>query len=175
MTHSDASGPLVVAVPAVGRERGEPRAELVLVLALLTAVGPPAIDMYVLVFAVNSAGQLATDAVFSRLACHIRMNTLLTASVAVATAGALVQVMITAVAGESHAASWVTQFVVVSAFSAVVPAAITFGQYLGRTAPGAASALLAGSSSPSASSPPRWSESSARSARSRWARSCSVR
>jgi DHA1 family bicyclomycin/chloramphenicol resistance-like MFS transporter len=72
------------------------------------------------------------------------MNTLLTASVAVATAGALAQVVITAVAGENIAASWATQFVIMSAFGAAVPAAITLGQNLGRTAPGAASALLGG-------------------------------
>jgi DHA1 family bicyclomycin/chloramphenicol resistance-like MFS transporter len=100
--------------------------------------------MYALVFAVNSAGQLAAGAVFSRMARHIRMNTLLTVSVAVATAGALAQVVITAVAGENIAASWATQFVIMSAFGAAVPAAITLGQNLGRTAPGAASALLGG-------------------------------
>jgi DHA1 family bicyclomycin/chloramphenicol resistance-like MFS transporter len=72
------------------------------------------------------------------------MNTLLTVSVAVATAGALAQVVITAAAGESLTASWVTQFVIMSAFGAVVPAAIALGQNLGRTSPGAASALLGG-------------------------------
>jgi DHA1 family bicyclomycin/chloramphenicol resistance-like MFS transporter len=100
--------------------------------------------MYALVFAVNSAGQLAAGAVFSRLARRIRMNTLLTVSVAVATAGALAQVVITAVAGENLTASWGTQFVIMSAFGASVPAAITLGQNLGRTTPGAASALLGG-------------------------------
>jgi Bcr/CflA subfamily drug resistance transporter len=100
--------------------------------------------MYSMVFAVNSAGQLAASAVFSRLAHRIRMNTLLTASVALATAGALAQVVITATAGENLAASWITQFVTVSAFGITVPAAITLGQHLGRSAPGAASALLGG-------------------------------
>jgi DHA1 family bicyclomycin/chloramphenicol resistance-like MFS transporter len=100
--------------------------------------------MYSMVFAVNSVGQLAAGAAFSRLARRIPMNTLLTVSVALATTGALAQVLATATVGENLAASWVTQFVAVSAFGTTVPAAITLGQHLGRSAPGAASALLGG-------------------------------
>ncbi|MCD7440808.1 multidrug effflux MFS transporter [Streptomyces lincolnensis] len=100
--------------------------------------------MYAVVFAVNSAGQLAAGTVFSRLAHRVRMNTLLTCSVALATGGALAQVLLTATVGESLTAAWITQFVTVAAFGTTVPAAITLGQHLGRTAPGAASALLGG-------------------------------
>ncbi|WP_405561271.1 multidrug effflux MFS transporter [Streptomyces canus] len=100
--------------------------------------------MYAVIFAVNSVGQLLAGTVFSRLARRVRMNTLLTVSVVAATAGALAQVVFTALTGESLAASWITQFVTVSAFGICVPATIALGQSLGRTAPGAASALLGG-------------------------------
>jgi DHA1 family bicyclomycin/chloramphenicol resistance-like MFS transporter len=100
--------------------------------------------MYSIVFAVNAVGQLLAGAAFSRLARRVRINTLLTVSVAVAAAGALAQVLLTVGEGENLAASWITQFVIISAFGTVVPATIALGQTLGRTAPGAASALLGG-------------------------------
>ncbi|MPY60531.1 multidrug effflux MFS transporter [Streptomyces spongiae] len=102
------------------------------------------VGMYAVIFAVNSVGQLLAGTAFSRLAHHVRINTLLTLSVAVATAGALAQVLLTIGVGENLAASWITQFVTLTAFGIAVPATITLGQNLGRTAPGAASALLGG-------------------------------
>jgi len=100
--------------------------------------------MYSVIFAVNAVGILLAGGTFSKLARRMRLNTLLSVSVAVAAAGALAQVLATALLGENFAASWLTLFVVMWGIGMLIPATMSLGQNLGRTAPGAASALLGG-------------------------------
>ncbi|WP_405876328.1 multidrug effflux MFS transporter [Streptomyces sp. NBC_00005] len=100
--------------------------------------------VYSLIFAVNAIGMLLAGALFSRLSHRVSMNALLTAAVAVCLAGTLAQVLLTMTLGESFAASWICQFVVLWGIGMLLPATMTLGQNLGRAAPGAASALLGG-------------------------------
>ncbi|NDZ80867.1 multidrug effflux MFS transporter [Streptomyces sp. SID10853] len=97
-----------------------------------------------MVFAVNAVGMLAAGAVFGKLAHRVPLNTLLTAGVGVAAAGALAQVLLVATAGETVVGSWISLFVVTSGIGMIFPASMSLGQTLGRSAPGAASALMGG-------------------------------
>jgi len=101
-------------------------------------------SMYSLIFATNAVGMLIAGACFSRLAPRLRLNTLLTAGVAVAASGALAQVVLRLVLGETLAGTWITLFITVSGIGLVFPATMSIGQSLARHAPGAASALLGG-------------------------------
>ncbi|MER5182370.1 multidrug effflux MFS transporter [Streptomyces sp. NPDC002896] len=100
--------------------------------------------LYSLIFAVNAIGMLLAGAVFSRLTHRIRVNTLLTAAVAVCLAGTLAEVLLTMALGDGFAASWICLFVVLCGIGMLIPATMTLGQNLGRATPGAASALLGG-------------------------------
>ncbi|ORT57064.1 multidrug effflux MFS transporter [Streptomyces sp. CB03238] len=100
--------------------------------------------MYSLIFAVNALGMLLAGTAFARLARHIRLNVLLSLSVAVAATGTLAQVLVTALLGESFTGTWITLFVVMCGIGMIFPATMSLGQNIGRTAPGAASALLGG-------------------------------
>ncbi|WP_234439134.1 hypothetical protein [Streptomyces sp. NRRL B-3229] len=81
----------------------------------------------------------------SRLAGRgVRLNTLLTVGVGLSSLGALAQVLLVVVVGESLAGTWITLFVTVSGIGLVFPGVMSIGQALGRVAPGAASALLGG-------------------------------
>ncbi|MFC8517206.1 multidrug effflux MFS transporter [Streptomyces sp. NPDC057257] len=100
---------------------------------------------YSLIFATNAVGMLIAGATFSRLVGRgTRLNTLLTAGIALAGLGALAQVLLVLTVGETLAGTWATLFVTVGAIGLVFPAAMSIGQTLGRSAPGAASALLGG-------------------------------
>lgn len=101
-------------------------------------------SMYSLIFATNAVGMLIAGACFSRLAPRLRLNTLLTAGVAVAASGAAAQVVLRLTLGETLAGTWITLFVTVTGIGLVFPATMSIGQALGRHAPGAASALLGG-------------------------------
>ena len=100
--------------------------------------------MYSLIFATNSAGILITGAAFGRLAARVRINTLLTIGVGLATAGALAQVVLRLTVGESLAGTWITLFVSIGSLGLILPSTAGIGQALARHAPGAASALLGG-------------------------------
>ena len=100
--------------------------------------------MYSLIFATNAVGMLIAGACFSRLAPRLRLNTLLTAGVAVAALGAAAQVVVRVAFGETLAGTWITLLITVSGIGLVFPATMSIGQALGRHAPGAASALLGG-------------------------------
>ncbi|MFJ8692048.1 MFS transporter [Streptomyces roseolilacinus] len=56
---------------------------------------------YSLIFAVNAVGMLLADTAFAKLARRFRLDTLLSAGVAVAGTGALAQVLVTAASGET--------------------------------------------------------------------------
>ncbi|MEU6140544.1 multidrug effflux MFS transporter [Streptomyces sp. NPDC047081] len=100
---------------------------------------------YSLIFATNAVGMLIAGATFSRLVGRgTRLNTLLTAGIALAGLGALAQVLLVVTVGETLAGTWATLFVTVGAIGLVFPAAMSLGQTLGRATPGAASALLGG-------------------------------
>ncbi|WP_329342753.1 multidrug effflux MFS transporter [Streptomyces sp. NBC_01352] len=100
---------------------------------------------YSLIFATNAVGMLAAGAVFARLAGRgVRLNTLLAAGVGVSVLGALGQVLLVVSVGETLAGTWITLFVTVTGIGLVFPAGMSIGQAVGRTAPGAASALLGG-------------------------------
>ena len=101
-------------------------------------------SMYSLIFATNAVGMLIAGACFSHLAPRLRLNTLLTAGVAVAASGAAAQVVLRLTLGETLAGTWITLFVTVTGIGLVFPATMSIGQALGRHAPGAASALLGG-------------------------------
>ncbi|MFG2957263.1 hypothetical protein ACGF5O_26510 [Streptomyces sp. NPDC048291] len=88
---------------------------------------------------------LAAGAAFARLAGRgTRLNTLLSAGVGIALLGALAQVLLAVTVGESLAGTWSTLFVTAGGIGLVFPSAMSIGQTVGRTAPGAASALLGG-------------------------------
>ena len=99
---------------------------------------------YSLIFATNAVGMLTAGAVFSRLAGRVRLNTLLTCGVVVAGLGALAQVVFVEFVGETLAGTWATLFVTVGGIGLIVPAAMSIGQALAPSTPGAASALLGG-------------------------------
>jgi len=101
-------------------------------------------SVFSLIFAVNSVGIIASGAVFSRLSRRYRLNTLLTAAVAVSGTGVLAQVVATALFGEVFAVTWICLFVFTWSIGMITPAAMSLGQSLGRGASGAASALLGG-------------------------------
>ncbi|MFI9547642.1 multidrug effflux MFS transporter [Streptomyces sp. NPDC052016] len=100
--------------------------------------------MYSLIFATNAVGMLLAGAVFSRLAGRRRLNTLLTAGVGVCLLGALAQVVLVVTVGETLAGTWISLFVTAAGIGLVFPAGMSVGQAVGRSAPGAASALLGG-------------------------------
>ncbi|MFG2938808.1 multidrug effflux MFS transporter [Streptomyces sp. NPDC048282] len=100
---------------------------------------------YSLIFATNALAMLAAGAAFARLAGRgVRLNTLLSAGVGTALLGALAQVLLVTTAGETLAGTWATLFVTAGGIGLVFPSAMSIGQAVGRTAPGAASALLGG-------------------------------
>ncbi|MFH8798300.1 multidrug effflux MFS transporter [Streptomyces sp. NPDC017936] len=100
--------------------------------------------MYSLIFATNAVGMLLAGAVFSRLAGRRRLDTLLAAGVAVCLLGALAQVLLVLTVGETLAGTWAGLFVTAVGIGLVFPAGMSLGQTVGRSAPGAASALLGG-------------------------------
>ncbi|MHB9862221.1 multidrug effflux MFS transporter [Streptomyces sp. YIM S03343] len=100
--------------------------------------------VYSLIFATNALGSLFAGAVFARLAGRVTLNALLATGVGAVLTGALAQVLLVLTAGETLAGTWATLFVAMSGVGMVFPAAVTLSQTLGRTAPGAASALLGG-------------------------------
>ncbi|MFI1972503.1 hypothetical protein BLA24_33185 [Streptomyces cinnamoneus] len=81
---------------------------------------------------------------FSRLSRKISLNTMLTTGVAICGLGVTGQLAILGTAGETLAGTWASLFVTLLGVGLIFPAATTLGQALGRTAPGAASALLGG-------------------------------
>jgi Bcr/CflA subfamily drug resistance transporter len=99
---------------------------------------------YSLIFATNAVGMLIAGFTFSRLAPRVRLNTLLTAGVAIATAGAAAQVLLRLTLGETLAGTWLTLFVTAGGIGLIFPAAMSIGQALARHARGGASALLGG-------------------------------
>ncbi|MFD4511516.1 multidrug effflux MFS transporter [Streptomyces sp. NPDC058457] len=100
---------------------------------------------YSLIFATNAVAMLAAGASFARLAGRgTRLNTLLSAGVGIALLGALAQVLLVVTVGETLAGTWTTLFVTAGGIGLVFPSAMSIGQAVGRTAPGAASALLGG-------------------------------
>lgn len=99
---------------------------------------------YSLVFAVNAVGMLIAGGVFGKLAHRVSLNTLLLVGVAVAAVGALGQVLVVATVGESVVGTWISLFVTTTGIGMIFPASMSLGQALGRTAPGAASALMGG-------------------------------
>ncbi|WP_030937236.1 multidrug effflux MFS transporter [Streptomyces sp. NRRL S-646] len=100
---------------------------------------------YSLIFAGNAAGMLMAGMVFSRLVGRgVRLNTLLTVGVCVAAVGALTQVLLVVLAGETLLGTWVTLFVTLGGIGMIFPASMSIGQTLGHRTPGAASALLGG-------------------------------
>ncbi|MCL6733495.1 multidrug effflux MFS transporter [Streptomyces neyagawaensis] len=100
---------------------------------------------YSLIFATNAVAMLAAGASFARMAGRgTRLNTLLSAGVGIALLGALAQVLLVVTVGETLAGTWITLFVTTGGIGLVFPSAMSIGQAVGRTASGAASALLGG-------------------------------
>ncbi|MFF7468779.1 Bcr/CflA family efflux MFS transporter [Streptomyces sp. NPDC008092] len=100
---------------------------------------------YSLIFATNAVAMLAAGASFARLAGRgTRLNALLSAGVGIALLGALAQVLLVVTVGETLAGTWSSLFVTAGGIGLVFPSAMSIGQTVGRTAPGAASALLGG-------------------------------
>ncbi|MER5218564.1 multidrug effflux MFS transporter [Streptomyces sp. NPDC002838] len=100
--------------------------------------------LYSLIFATNACGMLLAGAAFGVLARRLKVDTLLTASVVIASAAVLVQVLLLVTVGGGLAGTWVTLFFAVFGIGGIFPAAMSSGQSLGREASGAASALLGG-------------------------------
>ncbi|WP_043663395.1 multidrug effflux MFS transporter [Streptomyces xylophagus] len=99
---------------------------------------------YSLIFATIAFAMLIAGAAFSRLAGRTRLNNLLVAGVGIAAVGALLQVLLVLTVGETLAGTWISLFVTAGGIGMVFPSTMSIGQTLGRSAPGAASALLGG-------------------------------
>jgi Bcr/CflA subfamily drug resistance transporter len=99
---------------------------------------------YSLIFASNAAGMVLAGWAFGALSRHLPVGALLTAGIAVALAGTLLQVTILAADGGALAGTWACLFVSLFGIGIVFPASMSLGQTLGRKASGAASALLGG-------------------------------
>ncbi len=99
---------------------------------------------YALIFASNAVGMLLANAVFARLARRLSLNLLLTCAIGIALAGSLAQAVLVATVGESFAGTWITLFLTMAGIGVTFPATMSLGQTLGRTAPGATSALMGG-------------------------------
>ncbi|MEU4896887.1 multidrug effflux MFS transporter [Streptomyces sp. NPDC044780] len=100
--------------------------------------------LYSLIFATNACGMLLASAVFGTLSRRMALGTLLSASIVVASAAVLLQVLLLATVGGSLAGTWVTVFFAAFGIGGVFPATMSLGQSFGREASGAASALLGG-------------------------------
>ena len=101
--------------------------------------------LYSVIFASNAIGMLIAGGLFGRLCRRVRMNHLLVAGMAIACLGAVAQLVVHALAGETLAGTWICLFVTMSGVGMVFPAAISLSQAVARDAPGAASALIGGS------------------------------
>ncbi|MGW0940233.1 multidrug effflux MFS transporter [Streptomyces sp. NPDC002666] len=99
---------------------------------------------YSLIFASNAVGMLIAGVTFARLSVRVRLNTLLIAGLTVSGVGALALLVLPAMTGESLAVSWICLFVAISGIAVIFPSTMSIGQNLGRSAPGAASALIGG-------------------------------
>jgi DHA1 family bicyclomycin/chloramphenicol resistance-like MFS transporter len=101
-------------------------------------------SVYSLIFATNAVGMLVGGFCFSRLAHRVRLNTLLTTGVVIATVGTSAQVVLRLLVGETLAGTWITLFILIGAIGLIFPSTMSIGQGLARRSPGAASALLGG-------------------------------
>ncbi|MFI2718343.1 multidrug effflux MFS transporter [Streptomyces collinus] len=99
---------------------------------------------YSLIFATNAVGMLLAGWTFGVLSRRLPVGTLLTAGVAVALVGTLSQVALLAADLGDLPGTWACLFVTLFGIGSVFPASMSLGQSLGRTASGAASALLGG-------------------------------
>ncbi|MGW1225298.1 multidrug effflux MFS transporter [Streptomyces sp. NPDC002530] len=99
---------------------------------------------YSLIFASNAVGMLIAGFAFARLSARVRLNTLLIAGLALSGAGAVALLVLSALTGTHLAVTWICLFVTVSGVALIFPATMSIGQNLGRSAPGAASALIGG-------------------------------
>lgn len=99
---------------------------------------------YSLIFASNAGGMLVAGALFGVLSRRVALGTLLAASVALSVLAVAVLVLLLATVGGTLAGTWVTLFFAAFGIGGVFPATMSLGQSLGRTASGAASALLGG-------------------------------
>ncbi|MEE4489549.1 multidrug effflux MFS transporter [Streptomyces sp. BE230] len=99
---------------------------------------------YSLIFASNAVGMLIAGVTFARLSARVRLNTLLIAGLTVSGIGAVALVALPAVTGENLAVTWICLFVAISGIAIIFPSTMSIGQSLGRSAPGAASALIGG-------------------------------
>lgn len=99
---------------------------------------------YSLIFASNAVGMLIAGVTFARLSVRVRLNTLLIAGLTVSGIGAAALLVLPAMTGESLAVSWICLFVAISGIAIIFPSTMSIGQNLGRSAPGAASALIGG-------------------------------
>jgi len=100
--------------------------------------------LYSLIFATNACGMLLAGAAFGVLSRRRSLKTLLSASVAVASAAALLQVVLLVTVGGSLTGTWVCLFFAAFGIGGIFPASMSLGQSLGRETSGAASALLGG-------------------------------
>jgi DHA1 family bicyclomycin/chloramphenicol resistance-like MFS transporter len=100
--------------------------------------------LYSLIFATNACGMLLAGALFGALARRLGPGTLLTASVVIALAAVLLQVLLLVTVGGGLVGTWVTLFFAAFGIGGIFPATMSSGQSLGREASGAASALLGG-------------------------------
>ncbi|MFJ2093497.1 multidrug effflux MFS transporter [Streptomyces sp. NPDC087901] len=99
---------------------------------------------YSLIFASNAVGMLIAGVTFARLSARVRLNTLLVAGLGVSGLGAVALLVLPLATGENLAVSWICLFVAISGIAIIFPSTMSIGQSLGRSAPGAASALIGG-------------------------------
>lgn len=98
---------------------------------------------YSAIFAINSAGMLLAGTVFSRLASRgVPLNRLLVCSTGMSLLGGIAQIVLVATVGETLAGTWITLFVILTGIGMTFPAGMSICQTIGRTAPGAVSALI---------------------------------
>lgn len=99
---------------------------------------------YSLIFASTAVGMLIAGYLFAKTAPRLGVGKLLAIGVSVSLLGAAAQAVLVTALGESLIATWACLFVTMGGIGLIFPATMTLGQALGRSHPGAASALLGG-------------------------------
>ncbi|NYH80150.1 DHA1 family bicyclomycin/chloramphenicol resistance-like MFS transporter [Actinopolyspora biskrensis] len=97
---------------------------------------------YSLIFGVNALAMLVSSGSFGALTRRVRMNTVLTAGVALGLVATLAQLITDLLIGGGLITTWIFLFVTMLGMGAVLPGVMAIGQSLVPHAPGSASALI---------------------------------
>lgn len=99
---------------------------------------------YSLIFASNAAAMLVVGVIFGICSQSFGVNRFLGIGVGLCLLASIALVVVLLTVGESFAGTWICLFVFSAGNGLVIPSAMSLGQSLGRSAPGAASAAIGG-------------------------------